>query len=139
MSVYVRFARPDDVGLVSQDGSIPREVVLRKINLEEVIVAEVDGKTVGYIRLEYLWSHVPYMALIYVLGTHRRRGVGRALLKFTTDYLRALGHEHFFSSSQDNEPEPQAWHRQVGFVDAGRIEGINPDGSTELFFRLKLR
>ena len=62
MSTSVRFARPGDLAFVSRDGYIPREVVARKISLEEVIVAEVDGETVGYMRLEYLWSIVPCMA-----------------------------------------------------------------------------
>ena len=138
MSIAVRFARPDDLDFVSRDGYIPREVVARKIALEEVIVAEVGGEAVGYIRLEYLWSIVPYMALIHVLEAHRRKGVGKALLRFTTDHLRRQGHTYFYSSSQSNEPEPQAWHRHVGFEPAGGIEGINEDGSTEVFFRLAL-
>jgi len=138
VSIAVRFAQPADLELVSRDGSIPREVVARKIGLEEVIVAEMDGEAVGYIRLEYLWSIVPYLALIYVLEAHRGSGVGRALLEFTADHLRALGHERLYSSSQENEPDPQAWHRHMGFEEAGGIDRINEDGSTELFFRLEL-
>jgi len=40
-----------------------------------------------------------------------------------------------FSSSQANEPEPQAWHRHVGFEECGFIAGINEGGVGEVFFR----
>ncbi len=92
----------------------------------------------GYVRLEYLWSIVPYMVLIRVSEEHRRNGVGKALLAFVARHLRERGHEYLFSSSQDNEPEPQEWCRHVGFEPAGAIEGINEGGVDEVFFRLKL-
>lgn len=138
MDIAVRFARRDDLAFVSRDGYIPRAVVARKIELGEVIVAEVDGETLGYIRLEYLWSIVPYIGLIHVLKAHREQGIGKAMLAFTTAFLREKGHAALFSSSQSNEPEPQAWHRHVGFRPVGAISGLNEDGSDEVFVRLPL-
>jgi len=34
-----------------------------------------------------------------------------------------------------DEPEPQAWHRHMGFVECGIINGINENGIGEVFFR----
>ena len=137
--VNVRNATPRDLDFVNQDGYVPVHTVARKIEAGEVLVAERDSVPVGYARIEYLWSRMPYIALIRVLPDSRRHGVGRALLAFLEEQLRAAGHSVLLSSSQADEPEPQAWHRHMGFVECGRLEAINADGVDEVFFRKELR
>jgi N-acetylglutamate synthase-like GNAT family acetyltransferase len=122
--IHVRFAHQGDLEYVSQDHFIPTEVVSRKTNQKEVVIAEFNGKPVGYLRLEYLWSIVPYIALIAVDPTHRQMGVGKAILDFVLNDLSGRKHEWLYSSSQADEPEPQAWHRHMGFQDCGIITGI---------------
>lgn len=133
--MQVRYATPRDLDFVSQDGYLPRSRIRTKIAAREVVVAERDGRSLGYARIEYLWSRLPYLALIRVLPESRRQGVGRALLVFLERELGAAGHEMLLSSSQADEPEPQQWHRHMGFHDCGRLEEINPGGVAEVFFR----
>ncbi len=135
--ITVRFATPADLDFVCQDQHLSAKIVARKIDASEVILAELNGKLAGYLRLEYLWSAVPYIALIWVTEKHRQKGVGRALLQFTSYYLAQNGHTELYSSSQADEPEPQAWHRHMRFEDCGLIAGINA-GVSEIFFRKKL-
>ncbi len=52
--------------------------------------------------------------------------------------MRAAKHEFLYSSSQADEPLPQAWHRRMGFAECGLIAGINPGGVGEIFFRKPL-
>jgi len=137
--VSIRFATSADLDFVRQDGFIPIKIVERKIEQEEVIVAERNGKLIGYMRLEYLWSLIPYIALINITPEYRRRGVGKAILRFTETFLRDRGHNALYSSSQANEPEPQTWHRHVGFEECGVIAGINKGGIGEIFFRKSLK
>jgi GNAT superfamily N-acetyltransferase len=137
--IEVRFANLGDLDFVEQDGYIPTEVVKRKIELNEVVVAVRDGSLVGYLRLEYLWSLVPYIALIQVLPEFRRQGVGKAILHFVQEFLRGRGYNALYSSSQVNEPEPQAWHRHMGFEECGIIAGINAGRVGEVFFCKQLR
>ena len=145
--IVVRFARLDDLDFAYQDGYITAKILKSKIEaqlalnpdrIEDVVIAEWNGKRVGYVRLEYLWSIVPYIALIRVLPEYRRQGVGKALLRFIETFLREAGHDALYSSSQADEPEPQAWHRHVGFIECGFITGIN-NGIDEVFFRKRLR
>jgi len=135
----VRFAALADLDFVARDHYIPTDVVRHKIEHQEVVVAERRGSPVGYARLEYLWSTVPYIALIWVLPEHRRQGAGKAMLRFMEDYLRENGHQQLFSSSRVDEAEPQAWHRHVGFEECGLIGGIDDGGVGEVFFRKRLR
>jgi len=132
----VKFATVEDLAwCVREDSEIDEAIIKRKIEEREIVVTEVNGKLVGYLRLEYLWSQVPYIGLIRVLPEYRRKGIGKALLHFLEEFLRSKGHSVLFSSSQANEPEPQAWHRHVGFEECGFIAGINDGGIGEVFFR----
>ena len=81
--IVIRFARLDDLDFAYQDGYITAKILKSKIEgqlalnpdcIEDVVIAEWNGKRVGYVRLEYLWSIVPYIALIRVLPEYRRKG-----------------------------------------------------------------
>lgn len=113
---------------------VTAEVLRRKIEVSELIVAISGNELRGFLQIEYLWSKVPYIALIRVLNDYRRRGIGKAMLSFLEDHLIVQGHSNLYSSSQADEPEPQAWHRHVGFEECGIIKEIN-DGIDEVFFR----
>ena len=76
---------------MTSDGYVAAEIVQRKITCDEVFVAERAGEPLGYLRLEYLWSLVPYIALIRVSEPHRREGVGRALLAHVGTALAEQG------------------------------------------------
>ena len=131
----VRYAHRADLSFVAQDDYVPNDTVRRKIEAREVLVAELETRAVGYLRIEYLWSKLPYIALIRVLPDYRRLGVGTALLEFLEEELRGAGHSFLLSSSEADEPEPQAWHRRMGFSECGRLEGVNAGGVDEVFFR----
>ena len=141
LSRAVRFANPTDLdGCIALDHpTIPAKVIRRKIEQGEIIVAKRAGQLVGYLRLEYLWSMVPYIALIWVVEDQRHQGIGRAMLHYLENVLREQGYTALYSSSQANEPEPQAWHRHVGFEECGFIAGINEGEIGEIFFRKDLR
>jgi GNAT superfamily N-acetyltransferase len=136
--IKIRIAVDDDLTFVGQDAYVASEVLRRKIAAGEVFIAESEGIAVGYLRLELLWSSIPYIALIRVNERFRRRGVGRALVQFVEQQLLARGHSVLYSSSQANEPEPQAWHRTLGFKECGIIAGINRGDIGEIFFRKQL-
>lgn len=137
--VIVRFAGPEVLEwCVVEDVHVTEQIIRHKIINDEIIIAELDGQPIGYLRLEYLWSNVPYIGMFFVMDEYRGEGIGRKILAFLEDYLRSRGHDVLFSSSQANEPEPQAWHRSVGFVEAGIISGINEGGIGEIFFRKSL-
>jgi GNAT superfamily N-acetyltransferase len=138
MDITARLARLDDLDFVAQDGYIPLDTVRRKIEDEEVFVAVRDTAPVGYARIEYMWSLVPFLSLILVQPSHRRQGAGKALLHAIEEFLRPRGHDALYSSSTIDEPEPQAWHRHVGFEECGIITGINREGVGEIFFRKRL-
>jgi len=134
----VRVAGGDDLAFACQDGHADPKVVARKIQAGEVLVAELDGEPVGYIRIEFLWSVHPYITLIHVLEERRGCGVGTALLRHVEEVLKDDGHSMLLSSSQVDEPAPQAWHRGRGFSECGILHGVNAGGVGEVFFSKRL-
>lgn len=135
----VRFAGPDDLEwCVVEDDHVTEQIIRHKIVNNEIILAELDGQPIGYVRLEYLWSTIPYIGVIFVEEGYRGEGIGQMLLQFLIEHLKSYGHDEIYSSSQVNEAEAQAWHRGNGFVECGIINGINEGGIGEVFFRKRL-
>jgi len=132
--ITVCTATQNDLNFVSQDGDLPSPVVKRKVRDGDVFVALRDDERVGYLRLEWLWSRLPYIERIVVLQTHRRTGVGRTILVHVEAEVASRGHAILYSSSQADEPESQAWHRRVGFDECGILTGLNEGGVGEVFF-----
>ncbi|TJY41182.1 GNAT family N-acetyltransferase [Cohnella pontilimi] len=120
------------------DSHFEPEFLKWKLGNKEAIIAELEGRIIGYLRLEYIWSKIPYIGLIFILPDHRGKGIGKQLMEFVEEHLRNTGHSNLYSSSQVNEAEPQAWHRHIGFQEVGIIAGINEGGIGEVFFRKDL-
>lgn len=129
----IRFAVDTDVSLLAEQVYVSAPVLRWKVEFGEFVVAVSGAELLGFVQLEYLWSKVPYIALIRVLPDHRRRGLGKSMLRFVESFLYEREHRVIYSSSQADEPEPQEWHLHVGFKECGIIREIN-DGIDEVFF-----
>jgi GNAT superfamily N-acetyltransferase len=69
------------------------------------------------------------------LEAYQKHGYSRHFLEFVEEYLRNMGFDVLFSSSQVDDPNLQAWYRHMGFEECGIINGINDGGIGEVFFR----
>jgi ribosomal protein S18 acetylase RimI-like enzyme len=137
--IKARFATDDDRELTQKFDSIVTDDIFRfKVDHNELIIGELDGESVGYLRLEYWYLALPFIGLIVVEEEHRNKGVGRAMLTFLEEHLVKSGYDLIHSSSDVSEPEPQAWHRHMGFKDCGIITGMNDNGASEVIFRKNL-
>jgi GNAT superfamily N-acetyltransferase len=136
----VRFAGPSDHGFVARTGNqyIPPDRLQRMIDQQQVVVVEQDGVLVAYACVDYLGVVQPFLAAVWVLEEHRRRGVGRAILRFLEELFRARGHSALYSSCVVDEKPPQDWHRRMGFEECGFIAGLNHGDLGEVFFRKRL-
>ena len=131
----VRLAVTGDLDFIKQKSGLPRERLLQKIQRDEILILSVNDETVGHLWFAFLWSEIPFIDLIYIKQDYQKRGLSRVLLGFLEAYLQKSGYDVLYSSSQMDEPEPQAWHRHVGFKECGVITGLNDGGIGEVFFR----
>jgi len=158
LSVNVRLAEMKDLDFCIESdfqhvdayrGKMFMEKYLRRqIEAKEVILAEVDGKPVGYLRIRYLGLIAPMLGIIVINEEYRRKGVGTAMVDFLEEYLlKHKGHKVFtcdgdallYSSAEATAIESQAWHRAVGFKECGIIAGCNEGGIGEIFLRKILK
>jgi GNAT superfamily N-acetyltransferase len=139
MNASVRLAQPLDIAKLQRLDRWPKEHIWQhKIASAEVIVLELDTEIIGLIRYEVLWTTVPFMGLIVIEEAHRNKGYSTLLLEFLKEQLRSQGYLALLSSSQTDEPTPQAWHRHMGFKSNGIIENIADDNVGEIVYRMML-
>jgi ribosomal protein S18 acetylase RimI-like enzyme len=137
--IQVRFATEEDrEWCQSVDSRLTDDIFRFKVQHDEMIIGELDGERVGYLRLEYWYLDLPFIGLIMVEVDHRKMGIGKAVLRFLEKYLVVSGRTRLYSSSTENESEPQAWHRHMGFKDCGMIVDMNENGIGEVVFRKEL-
>jgi aminoglycoside 6'-N-acetyltransferase I len=137
--VRVRLGTPADLEVVARffvelwtDGSLAehRAEALSILSGEPpttlplvVLVAEADGAVVGFIEVG-LRSHADgcdprqpagYVEGWYVAPTHRRRGVGRALVRGAEDWASSQGCRELASDTWIDRDGSQRAHEALGF------------------------
>lgn len=137
VSIVVRFANQNDLESCFEfDHSDRQDIIENKIDMHEIILAERSREVIGYLKLEYIWSKIPYISLIFLKPEFRGKGIGSLILNYLVEFLKLNGYTTLLSSSQVNEAEPQKWHRKMGFAECGILNGINEEGIGEVFFRM---
>ena len=135
-----RFARQADLDwCLFTATSQADDTFLRLIDEQRLVVAERQQQLTGMLQFNYLWPGydftLPLIEVVLVPEPHRRQGAGTAMLSFAENHLRTQGCKTLLISATVNEPEPQAWHRRMGFKECGFWSGAEfADGVGELFF-----
>lgn len=106
---------------VSEAQTRSRLLAIRGI--ETVLLAEVEGRAVGFASLRlvpYLSDDLPHAELteLYVDPAFRRRGIGRALLERVEALAVKRGAAELVLLTGRNNHEAQAFYRALGFRDA---------------------
>jgi aminoglycoside 6'-N-acetyltransferase I len=93
-----------------------------------IFVAEVDGRVVGFLELDYRKyapgcssSPVPFIEGWYVEPEFQRRGIGRALVDAAIARARAAGHLEIASDAELENADGVAAHRALGFEEVERV------------------
>ena len=93
-----------------------------------VFVADVDGRIVGFLELDYRKyapgcssSPVPFIEGWYVEPGLQRRGIGRALVDAAEAHARAAGHHEIASDVEIDNMCGLAAHRALGYEEVERV------------------
>ncbi|MFD7304491.1 GNAT family N-acetyltransferase [Streptomyces pharetrae] len=95
---------------------------------DDHLVAELDGRVVGYIRLGFPTpvpsnSHVRHVRGLGVAEEARGRGVGRALVRAAVEEARAGGFRRITLRVLGHNTRARALYESEGFV----VEGVQPE------------
>ena len=139
MNLEIRFADFNDLeSCVELDLHKNIDTIKNKISMNEVIVAEVNNEVIGCLKIEYIWTHLPFISYIVIRKEFRSYGVGKSMLTFLEQYLKENGQSTLLSSTMTDAVNPQKWHLKMGFIECGMLCGINDDGVGEIFFKKAL-
>ena len=139
MDLKIRFAEIHDLdSCVELDLHKNTYIIKNKITMNEVIVAEVNNEVIGCLKIEYIWTHLPFISYIVIRKDFRSSGIGKSMLSFLENYLKKNGQSTLLSSTMTDAVNPQKWHLKMGFIECGILCGINEDGVGEIFFKKAL-
>ena len=115
---------------------------------ETFVVAEEDGKIVGYImcRIETGLSNFGlsgvakkgHVVSVAVLPEHRRKGVGKALVLKALDGMRGYGAEQCYLEVRVTNQEAISLYKRLDFDVARTIHGYYADGEDAFVMSVKL-
>ncbi len=136
MSVTTRMASTSDLPFLGEaDRHVSADDLADLVSAGRVMLVEVDGVVVGFLRWGLLWDQVPFMNLLWVLPDWRGQGVGTTLVAAWERSLLAAGHSLVLTSTVSAE-RAQHLYRRLGYVDCGVL--LLPDEPAELIFRKPL-
>ena len=136
MNVTTNVASAADLAFLGDvDTHVSPDTLADLVCLGRVMVAEVDGEAVGFLRWGLFWDQVPFMNLLWVLPDWRGQGVGTTLVGAWEKSQLAAGHDLVLTSTMSNE-RSQHFYRRLGYVDTGAL--LLPDEPAELILRKPL-
>lgn len=140
MNPNIYFATLEDIDYLASNDHLSKDKVEKKIKNGEYIIAKEGNTYLGFLRFSLFWSEIPYIDVIGVEDGHQRKGIGKSMVKLLEDYALENGQKAIMSSSQQDEPEPQKWHKKIGFDQAGIINNFSPiQDVPEIIFIKKLK
>jgi ribosomal-protein-alanine N-acetyltransferase len=98
---------------------VARSITSRDTN---VIVAEVNGGTVGFALMQYFEEHA-HLLLFAVAPASRRQGVGRALWAWLESTAQVAGISTVHLEVRARNREARDFYHTLGFVDAETVRG----------------
>ena len=126
--------RAFDVLLVARER--PDAILAESVASGGCLIARDRRALAGYLTWDRGFFNRPFVRLLVVAATHRRRGVGRALVAAAERAAAPFG-ELFISTETINGPM-RALLGAAGYVPSGAIEHINEPGNAELLFYKRL-
>lgn len=118
-SLCIRTAAIGDYDrLCGHEHHVSDEVLRACLREGRMLVAELDGRLVGWLRWNLFWDIVPFMNHLRVLDEFRGRGFGRRLVRRWEDDMREKGHEKVMTSSAQDECA-QHFYVHLGYLAIG--------------------
>lgn len=117
--------------LPANDQHVSADMLRRKVDAGEILIARMDGEPVGWLRWGWFWDEIPFMNMLLVLDIARGQGIGSQLVSAWEARMQAAGHSRVMTSTQANETA-QHFYRKLGYIDVGAL--LLPGEPAELLF-----
>ena len=119
---------------IAPAGAERRAAIAAHVAASECHIAWQDGVAVGYLVLTRTFFHSPFIELLVVTPALRRTGIGRGLVEHCIG-LTPPG-EKLWTSTNKSNAAMRNLLPQLGFVESGRIDNLDPGDPELVFVRL---
>ncbi|MDE6411955.1 MAG: GNAT family N-acetyltransferase [Clostridia bacterium] len=108
----IRIAQINDLYFLKQyDKHISENELENAINREHILIAEIDGKIIGWLRYNYFWDNTPFMNMLFVFSEYRSKKYGTNLVIYWEEQMKRLGFNTVMTSTQANECAQHFYHK----------------------------
>ena len=104
------------------------------------LVAELDGQVRGYIDvLAQPWQEIGWVVNLAVDRSHRRRGIGTALMRHARQWVREQGLRTILVEATTKNYPALRFYQKLGFQFSGFNDHYYPSQDIALFFVQQVR
>ena len=119
--MIIRLATEADFPFLEKnDRHIRLSEIKALIRQNRILLAEMDGEIVGWLRWSLFWDNTPFMNILYFLDGFRGKGYGRQMVEYWENQMRQEGYDMVMTSSLSDE-QAQHFYRKLGYVDSGSL------------------
>lgn len=130
--MQIRWAEEKDLAILrTYDQHIRADELENRVRQGGVLIAEEQGRFVGWLRYNLFWDNTPFMNMLYLLEPERGKGTGRALVAFWEEQMKKQGYRAVMTSSQADE-YAQHFYQHIGYRAIGGF--LLPGEAYELIF-----
>ena len=135
--INIRLATEADLPFLEKnDRHIRLSEIKALIGQNRILLAEMDGEIIGWLRWSLFWDNTPFMNMLYFLEGYRGKGYGRQIVEHWENQMRHEGYDLVMTSSLSDE-QAQHFYRKLGYVDSGSL--LLPGEALEIIFTKSLR
>ena len=113
MDFSIEYAEWKDLEyLKKHDKHIQKEMLEKKIQEKEVLVAKSKWMVVGWLRFNYFWDNTPFINMLFVLEDYRWKWIGKSLLLFCEKEMKARNYKIIMTSTLSHEDAKDFYKKQ---------------------------
>ena len=134
--INIRLATEADLPFLEKnDRHIRLSEIRALVGQNRILLAEMDGEIVGWLRWSLFWDNTPFMNMLYFLEDYRGKGYGRQIVEHWENQMRQEGYDLVMTSSLSDE-QAQHFYRKLGYVDSGSL--LLPCEAPEIIFTKRI-
>ena len=123
----IRIAELSDLPFLKQYDKHISETELRNAIIQKhILIAETNGKTVGWLRYNYFWDNTPFINMLFILSEYRGNQYGTNLISYWEEQMKRLGFHVVMTSTQANECAQHFYHKLGYNTIGGFLMGNEP-------------
>lgn len=117
----LRYANENDCALIKEnDKFLAERLILKKLNNNEIILAEQGGIIIGWLRFGYFWDNIPFINMLWINEGYRGKGIGKKITLFWESEMKSRNFKIVMTSTLSSE-NAQHFYRRLGYKDVGGL------------------